>query len=90
MIYFLVQAYRKKIDEEHNSHLYPSYLTSYDMCNQFGLQTGTYDALKFISEETAKVFMEKAINIFGETREFEIVPFDERIFGRAKQKYIIS
>jgi len=93
MVYFLVQSYRKDVDEKYNSHLYPSYLTSYNLKlggDQFGLQSGLHDALKFISEKDAQIFMEKGIQVFGKTHEFEIIPFDARVFGRAKVAYVIE
>jgi hypothetical protein len=54
----------------------------------FGLQSGTHDALKFVSAKDADTFMNKAFEIFGNDREFEIVPVDGRFFGRAKLQYV--
>lgn len=93
MILYVVQAYSKKIDEQYKTHLHPSYLTSYNMKlggNKFGLQTGLYDALKFETEETAELWKQKGEHIFGDIKEFDIVPIDSRLLGRFKIKYIIK
>lgn len=93
MIYYLVQGYSKKVDDKFHSHLYPSYLTSYDLKlggNKFGLQSGFTDALKFINETTANQWKLKAEEIFGKIKEFEIVPIDSRIFGRVDLRYVLG
>ena len=48
-----------------------------------------YKDLKFKSEETAKNWLEKGKNTFKE-RDWELVPVDSRIFGRAKLEYVIE
>ena len=81
--YYLIQAYKR--------HLYPSYLTSYDLKKggeNFGLQSGLHDALKFESESKAKEWTDYASQIFKE-REWEIVPVDERLFGKVTPLYIL-
>ena len=93
MQYFLIQSYHKEIDEKYHRHLYPCYLTSYDLNvggKNFGLQSGTHDALKFKNEECLKPYLEKAIKTFGDKYEFDVVPFDGRIFGKAKLLYVVS
>ena len=92
MIYYLIQAYHKEVDKQYHRHLYPTYLTSYKMQlggDSFGLQSGLHDALKFTSEETAKIWLEKGKNTF-KGRDWELVPVDSRIFGRAKLEYVIE
>lgn len=93
-IYYLVQAYKTKEDSKYKTHLYPNYLTSYSYNMQlgganFGLQSGLYDAIKFESKSKAKEWMEYAKHIFKE-RTWEIVPVDERMFGKEKPAYILS
>lgn len=93
MIYYLIQSYKKDVDEEYKRHLYPCYLTSYDMKiggKGFGLQSGTHDALKFTNQDLLKPYLKKAEEIFGNTHEFDVVPFDKRVFGRAKIFYVIE
>ena len=93
MIYYLVQSYKTEVDEKYHGHLYPCYLTSYNMTvggEGFGLQSGTHDALKFTNEELINPYMERAIKSYGHNHEFEIVPFDERILGRDKKLYVVS
>lgn len=89
--YYLIQAYHIKEDKEYKRHLYPSYLTSYDLKKggeNFGLQSGLHDALKFESESKAKEWTDYASQIFKE-REWEIVPVDERLFGKVTPLYIL-
>jgi len=93
MLYYLIQSYSIEVDEKYKKHLYPSYLTSYDMKlggKNFGLQSGLHDALKFTSIEDANLFMNKGIEIFGKSHEFEIVPIDARTLGRAEPKYVLK
>lgn len=91
-IYYLVQAYKTKEDSKYKTHLHPNYLTSYNMRlggANFGLQSGLYDAIKFETESKAKEWMEYAKHVFKE-RTWEIVPVDERMFGKEKPVYILS
>jgi hypothetical protein len=93
MIYYLIQAYSKQVDEKYSTHLYASYLTSYNLKiggDSFGLQSGLHDALKFTDEVTANLWKLKGEEVYGKTKEFEIVPFDSRVFGRAKVQYLIK
>lgn len=91
-IYYLVQAYKTKEDPKYNSHLYPSYLTSYNITlggDGFGLQTGFHDALKFEKMETAKEWLDYAATKFPE-RSWDIVPMDSRLLGRVEPLYIVG
>lgn len=91
-VYYLVQAYKTKEDPKYNSHIYPSYLTSYDLTlggDGFGLQTGFHDALKFEKMEIAKKWLNYATNKFME-RSWDIVPMDARLLGRAKLMYVVT
>lgn len=92
MVYYLIQAYKKEIDDTYKGHLYPSYVTSYYMekgGRGFGLQSGFPDALKFLDEKTAEEWKEIAEMTYAD-REFEIVPFDGRIFGRVQPRYVVT
>lgn len=92
MIYYLIQAYKKDVDETHKGHLYPSYVTSYKMQkggDNFGLQSGIYDALKFLSDDTANEWKEIAVNAYPD-REFEVVPLDGRILGRVQPRFVVE
>jgi hypothetical protein len=92
MVYYLVQAYKKEIDIQYQRHLYPSYLTSYHMKkggDSFGLQSGMTDALKFLDEKTAEEWKEIAERTYDD-REFEVVPFDGRIFGRVEPRFVVT
>lgn len=91
-IYYLIQAYKVKEDLKYNSHIYPSYLTSYDMTlggDGFGLQTGFCDALKFEEIETAQKWLNYAKSKFTE-KSWDIVPMDARLLGKVKPMYIVS
>ena len=91
-VYYLVQAYNIKEDPRNSYHLYPSYLTSYNMVlggRNFGLQSNLYDALKFTEEEIAQKWYDYAKSKF-EDRVWEIVPIDSRLFGRQKPCYVIG
>lgn len=91
-MYYLVQAYKDKEDVKYKSHIYPSYLTSYNMTlggKNFGLQSGLHDALKFTTEKAAQEWCNYAKSIF-ENRTWEIVPADSRLFGRLKPSYVVS
>lgn len=89
-VYFLIQAYRKEVDEEYQRHLYPSYLTDFHMNGkQLMLQSGQADALKFEDESDAKVWKKKAEEMYQD-REFEVVPFDTRIFGKVTPRWIVA
>ena len=93
MIYYVVQGYSKQVDEKFKTHLYPSYLTSYDLKlggNGFGLQSGLCDALKFTDEQTASKWREKGEKVFGENKELEIIPIDSRIFGRSSLRFVVD
>ena len=88
--YYLVQAYKVTEDSQYHTDVYPAYLTSYDMTlggNNFGLQSGIYDAIKFTSEEKAKEWLNYAASVFS-GRTWEIVPVDARIFGKKTPNYI--
>ena len=92
MQYYLIQAYNKQEDKNYHTHKYPSYLTSYDMKmggENFGLQSGLYDALKFISLEEAIRWKEYGEKTFV-SKEFDIVPIDSRILGRVNPQYVIK
>ena len=92
MNYYLVQAYKKEVDEQYQRHLYPSYLTSYKMNkggDGFGLQSGMADALKFLDEKTAEEWKEIAEKTYPD-REFDVVPFDGRIFGRVEPRFVVA
>ena len=92
MIYYLVQAYKKEVDAQYQRHLYPSYLTSYHMNkggDGFGLQSGMADALKFLDEKTAEEWKGIAERTYDD-REFEVVPFDSRIFGRVNPRFMVA
>lgn len=91
-ILYVIQAYHNKEDETYKQHLYPSYLTSYDLKKggkNFGLQTGLHDALKFENMETAEEW-----KCYGEKtfldRNWEIVPIDVRLLGKVKPMYIVK
>lgn len=89
--YFVVQAYKNKVDENYRSHLLPSYLTSYNKTlggNGFGLQSGLPDALKFKSKKDAVKWKEFAQERFLD-RNWEIVEIDERLLGKLEVKYVI-
>lgn len=91
-IYYLVQAYKTKEDPKYNTHLCPSYLTSYNLTlggDGFGLQTGFHDALKFEKMETAQKWLNYAATRFNE-RSWDIVPMDVRLLGRVKPLYIVT
>lgn len=91
-VYYLVQAYKNKEDLKYQLHIYPTYLTSYDMVlggANFGLQSSLHDALKFTEEETAQEWCNYAKSRF-ENRVWEIVPVDSRLFGRQKPSYVID
>ena len=92
MVYYLVQAYKKEVDEQYLRHLYPSYLTSYNMKkggDAFGLQSGLPDALKFVNEETAEEWKTIAEKIYPD-RTFEVVPLDGRILGKVVPRFIVE
>lgn len=92
MVYYLIQAYKKEVDETYKGHLYPSYVTSYYMekgGRGFGLQSGLPDALKFLDEKTAEEWKEIADNAYPD-REFEIVPLDGRILGRVNPRFVVT
>lgn len=92
MILYVVQAYRKEEDKEYKRHLYPSYLTSYDMTKggkNFGLQSGLHDAVKFESEETAEEWKNYAETKFLD-RLWEVVPIDTRILGKVEPPYVVK
>jgi hypothetical protein len=90
MIYYLIQAYHKEIDVQYDRHLHPCYLTCFEMDSEkLMLQSGQYDALKFTNENTARTWLTMAEEQFP-SREFEIVPFDSRIFGRVQPKYVVE
>ena len=91
-VYYVVQAYKIKEDEKYKTHIYPNYLTSYNMTlggNNFGLQSGLYDALKFEAEEDAKKWANYAASVFSE-RTWEIVPVDSRILGKVAPMYVVE
>lgn len=91
-IYYLIQAYKTKEDPKYNTHIYPSYLTSYDLTlggDGFGLQTGFHDALKFEKMETAKEWLDYAATKFPD-RSWDIVPMDSRLLGRKEPLYIVE
>ena len=91
-IYYLVQAYKTKEDPRYNSHLYPSYLTSYNLTlggDGFGLQTGFHDALKFEKMEIAQEWLDYAATEFPE-RSWDIVPMDARLLGKVKPMYVVT
>lgn len=91
-VYYVVQAYEIKEDEKYKTHIYPNYLTSYDLKmggNNFGLQSGLYDALKFEAEADAKKWENYAASVFSE-RTWEIVPVDSRILGKVTPMYIVE
>ncbi len=92
MILYVVQAYHKEEDEKYNRHLYPSYLTSYDMTKggkNFGLQSGLHDAVKFESAETAKEWKDYAETKFLD-RLWEVVPIDTRLLGKVEPLYVVK
>lgn len=92
MIYYLVQAYKKEVDNQYQRHLYPSYLTSYKMNkggDGFGLQSGMADALKFLDEKVAEEWKEIAERTYPD-REFDVVPFDGRVFGRVEPRFVVT
>lgn len=90
MNYYLINAYSKEVDEKYQTHLHPTYLTCYKMDGkQLGLQSGLYDALKFLSLEHAKKWMKRAEKMFP-MKEFGIVPFPDRVFGRVTPKFVIA
>ena len=92
MVYYLVQAYKKEVDEQYQRHLYPSYLTSYNMKkggDAFGLQSGLPDALKFVNEETAKEWKVIAEKIYPD-RIFDVVPLDSRILGKVIPRFVLE
>lgn len=91
-LYYVVQAYKIKEDEKYKTHIYPNYLTSYNMTlggSNFGLQSGLYDALKFEAEEDAKKWTNYAASVFS-ARAWEIVPIDTRILGKKTPMYVVS
>jgi hypothetical protein len=55
----------------------------------FGLQSGLPDALKFLDEKTAEEWKKIAEDTYPD-REFEIVPFDGRIFGRVEPRFVVA
>lgn len=92
MIYYLVQAYKKEVDEVYQRHLYPSYLTSYNMKkggDAFGLQSGLPDALKFVDEKTAEEWKLLAEKTYPD-RTFEVVPVDSRILGKVVPRFVLE
>lgn len=92
MVYYLIQAYKKEVDNVYQGHLYPSYVTSYYMekgGKGFGLQSGLPDALKFLDEKTAEEWKEYAEKAYHD-REFEVVPLDGRILGRVNPRYVVT
>ena len=92
MIYYLVQAYKKEVDEMYQRHLYPSYLTSYHMKkggDAFGLQSGLSDALKFVNEKTAEEWKSLAERTYTD-RVFDVVPIDSRILGKVTPRFVVQ
>lgn len=92
MVYYLIQAYKKEVDDTYKGHLYPSYVTSYYMekgGRGFGLQSGMPDALKFLDEKTAEEWKAIAENAYPD-REFDVVPLDGRILGKVQPRYVVT
>ncbi len=90
MVYYLVHAYNKEVDEKHQTHLHPTYLTSYKMDGkQLGLQSGLYDALKFKTSEQAEVWRKKAEEIFP-MKECRIVAIPSEVFGRVTPRFVVD
>lgn len=92
MILYVVQAYHAVEDKKYKRHLYPSYLTSYDMTKggeNFGLQSGLHDAVKFESVETAEEWKDYAKTQFLD-RLWEVVPIDTRLLGKVKPLYVVE
>ena len=88
--YYLIQSYRKEVDEEYQRHLYPSYMACFKMDGiELLLQSGFNDALKFTSAEVAESWLKRAKTTF-QNHELQIVPFDSRVFGRVKHKYVVN
>lgn len=86
---YLVQAYSKEPDPRFQTHLYPTYLTSYEQnMNKLALQSGLHDALKFTNFDTANEWMRKAKQTFP-TKTFEVIPADKRIFGKPTPAYMV-
>ena len=92
MLYYVVQGYSKQVDNDFKTHLYPSYLTSYNLTlggEGFGLQSGLCDALKFTDMTMAQHWKSKGEKVFL-TKEFEVVPIDSRVFGRGSLRFIVN
>lgn len=90
--YYLIQSYKTEKDDKYYGDIYPSYLTSYDLTlggKNFGLQTNMYDAVKFSSKDKAKIWLKYAVEHFP-NRTWDIIPVDERLFGKNKPLYIIE
>ena len=92
MVYYLIQAYKKEVDETYQGHLYPSYLTSYYMekgGQGFGLQSGLPDALKFVNKKTAEEWKVIAEKTYPD-RTFDVVPLDSRILGKVVPRFVLE
>ena len=85
--YYLIQGYKKEKDPKYHCHIYPNYFTEYNVGEGFFLQSGFRDALKFEYKTDAEEYLEKAKNTFKDY-EFDIVPFDSRIFGKISPLYV--
>ena len=90
MFYYLINAYNKEVDNERQTHLYPTYLTCFKMDGkQLMLQTGIYDALKFVNIDDAKAWVKLAEPVFPQ-KEFQIVPFPKEVFGRVTPRWVVD
>lgn len=90
--YYLIQSYKTEKNDKYYGDIYPSYLTSYDLIlggKNFGLQTNMYDAVKFSSKDKAKIWLKYAVEHYP-NRTWDIIPVDERLFGKNKPLYIIE
>ena len=93
MVYYIIQAFKKKIDEKYKKHLYPSFICSYNIeisGKGFGIQGNINDALKCVDKKDILPFINKAIDIFGDIYEFEVIIIDRRFFGRDKHKFVYN
>jgi hypothetical protein len=90
MVYYLILAYNKEVDNERQTHLHPTYLTCFKMDGkQLMLQTGLYDALKFVNADTAKEWVALAEPVFPQ-KEFQVVMFPKDVFGRVTPRFVVN
>jgi len=86
---YLIVAYSKEKNNTTSSHIYPCYFTCYNG-NQYGLQSGIYDALKFQFEGRAKEELIIANKKFGDKYEFTVINVNNLMLGKYEYKYVIE